>query len=57
MHRSGGKPVVEQKVIDKVDVLFAVDKYEGTSGTQIHKEVVESLLLSVMVNPEDLGDG
>jgi hypothetical protein len=40
VHRSGGKPLIEQVVVDKVNVSFAVHENQGSSGLQGHKEVV-----------------
>lgn len=40
VHRGGGKPLIEQVVIDNVNVSFTVHENQGSSGLQGHKEVV-----------------
>jgi hypothetical protein len=55
VHGCRGKSLIEQEVVDIVNLLFAIHEDQGSGGPKAQKEVVKSLLLVVVLNPDNLG--
>lgn len=52
--RGGRQTVVEQEVVDEVRSLLGLDEDQGTRRWHRDQEIVQSLLLCVALNPDDL---